>query len=75
MTILRNALVAVYADRARQQWIVHDPEGNFWLVPSVANPWDHRQPIQPSKEMDLEPVPKHYKDMLGLPFGTIAGIP
>jgi hypothetical protein len=68
MTTLRKALVAVYADRASQRWIVRDPEGNFWLVPSVTNPWDHRQPYQPSAEMDLEPVPGHYKDMLGLPF-------
>jgi hypothetical protein len=68
MTTLRKASVAVFADRASQQWIVRDQEGNFWLVPPVANPWEHRQPFEPSEEMDLEPVPGHYKDMLGLPF-------
>ena len=68
MTTSRKALVAVLAGRASQQWIVRDPEGNFWIVPSVANPWDHRQHFQPSQEMDLEPVPGHDKDMLGLPL-------
>jgi hypothetical protein len=43
-------------------------QGNSWLVPFLDNPWDHRQPIQPSAEMDLEPVPGHYRDMLGLSF-------
>jgi len=68
MTTIRKQLVAVFADKASQQWIVRDPEGKFWLVPSVAKPWDHRQPFQPSEETDLEAVPGHYKDMLGLPF-------
>ena len=47
MTTLRKPLVALYVDRSSQQWIVRDPEGNFWLVPSVENPWDHREPFQP----------------------------
>jgi hypothetical protein len=65
----RKELVAVFADRASQQWIVRDPEGNFWLVPPAReDPWHHRQPFQPSEEMDLVPVPGHYKDTLGLPF-------
>jgi hypothetical protein len=68
MTRLRKELVALFADRASRQWIVRDPEGNFWLVPPVTNPWDHRQPFQPSEETELQPVPGHYKDTLGLPF-------
>lgn len=64
----RKDLVAVFADRSSQQWIVRDPDGIFWLVPPVINPWDHRQRIEPSDEMDLEPIPGHYKDMIGLPF-------
>jgi hypothetical protein len=59
---------ALFVDRQSQQWVVRDPEGNFWIVPSVENAWDHRQPFQPTEESDLEPVPGHYKDMLGLPF-------
>jgi len=68
MTRVRKDIVAVFADRATRQWIVRDPEGNYWLVPPVSNPWDHRQPFQPSEEMELQPVPGHYKDLLGLPF-------
>ena len=33
-------------DRSSRCWIVRDPDGNFWQVPSVENPWDHRQPFQ-----------------------------
>jgi hypothetical protein len=68
MLTLRKQVVALFVDRQSQQWIVRDPEGNFWFVPNVDNPWDHRQPFQPTEESDLEPVPGHYKNMLGLPF-------
>ena len=68
MFAVRNRMAALYADKASQQWIVRDPEGNFWVVPCVENPWDHRQPYQPAEDADLEPVPGHYKSMLGLPF-------
>ncbi len=68
MTTLRRSLVAVFVDRASQQWIVRDPDGKYWLVPSVPDPWDHRQPFYPTEETELQPVPKHYKDTLGLPF-------
>jgi hypothetical protein len=61
-------MVAVFADKASQQWIVRDPEGNFWFVPPVPDPWEHRQPFQPNEETELLPVPGHYKDTLGLPF-------
>ena len=68
MTELRKKIVAVFADRISQQWIVRDSEGKFWLVPPVNDPWDHRQPFQPSQETELQPVPGHYKDTIGLPF-------
>jgi hypothetical protein len=68
MTTIRKHLVAVFADRTSRRWIVRDPDGNFWLVPPTDNPWDDRQPFEPSEDMDLEPVPAHYKDMLDLPF-------
>ncbi|QSA97808.1 hypothetical protein [Methylococcus sp. EFPC2] len=64
----RKRVAAIFADRSSRQWIVQDPEGRFWIVPSADNAWDHRQPFQPSEETDLEAVPGHYKDMLGLPF-------
>ena len=68
MVTLRKQPAAIFVDRACPQWIVRDPEGNFWRLPSVDDPWDQRQPFQPTEQTDLEPVPGHYRDMLGLPF-------
>jgi hypothetical protein len=67
MTTVRKQM-SLFVDRSSQQWIVRDADGNFWLVPSVEHAWEHRQPFEPSEETDLEPVPGHYKPMLGLPF-------
>lgn len=58
----------LYVDRMSQQWVVLDPDGNYWIVPSEPSSWDHRQPFSPTEETELEPVPGHYKYMLGLPF-------
>jgi len=64
----RKQLGALFVDRSCQQWIVRDPDGNFWILPSVEDPWKLRQPFRLTAETDLELVPGHYKDMLGLPF-------
>ncbi len=61
-------VAALYVDKASQQWVVRDPEGKFWSLPSTENPWDGRRPFFPAEETELEPVPGHYKDLLGLPF-------
>jgi hypothetical protein len=61
-------LVALFVDRFSRQWIVRDPEGRFWIVPSVENGWDHRQSLYPTEESALEPVPGQYIYMLDLPF-------
>jgi hypothetical protein len=42
MLTLRKQGVVLFMDRQSQQRIVRDPESNFWTVPSVENPWDHR---------------------------------
>ncbi len=68
MYVLRKPMVALYVEKSSRQWIVRDPDGNFWILPSVENPWDHRQPFQLTEEAELEPVPGHYKYLLGLPF-------
>lgn len=60
-------VVALYVDRAGRQWIARDAEGNFWRLPSTRKPWDERTPFTPAEETELEPVPGHYKHMLGLP--------
>jgi hypothetical protein len=68
MFTLRKNVVTLFVDRSTQQWIVLDPEGNFWIVPSDnKSPWDHRLPFSPTEETELERVPGHYKHMLGLP--------
>ena len=68
MLTLRKNVVTLYVDRSSQQWIVLDPEGNFWIVPSDnENPWNQRQPFYATEETELESVPGHYKYMLGLP--------
>jgi hypothetical protein len=67
MKVVRKQRVTLYVDRSSQQWVVVDSEGNFWMLPNVANPWDHRQLIFPTKESELEPVPGHYQHLLGLP--------
>ena len=68
MITVSKQLVALFVHRSSQQWIVRDPEGNFWIVPLGDDAWDHREPFFPTEDMDLEPVPGHYKYMLSLPF-------
>lgn len=64
---VRTRVVGIYVDRASQQWVVRDADGNLWLLPSTDNPWGDRRPFTFDGEPDLEPVPGHYRDMLGLP--------
>ena len=65
---LSNQRATIYVEKSLQQWIVHDPEGNFWILPPSEEAWEQRKPFTPDKECELEPVPGHYKYMLGLPF-------
>jgi hypothetical protein len=61
-------VVGIFVNRACPEgWIVRDGEGNFWIVPPVADPWASREPFYPTEETELEPVPGHYKYVLGLP--------
>jgi hypothetical protein len=68
MIIVKKQAVALFVDRSTQQWIVRDPEGNYWVVPASASAWEYRQPFHPYEGIELEPVPGHYKYMLNLPF-------
>ena len=68
MLTVRKRVVAVYVDRSTGQWIVRDSEGDYWLLPSTNNPWDDRQPFSPAEETELEPIPGHYKSVLGIPL-------
>jgi len=68
MLTVRKQVVSIYADRTNRQWVVRDADGNFWLLPTTDTPWDDRRPFEPGEETELEPVPGHYKSMLGLPY-------
>jgi hypothetical protein len=55
-------------ERTTHQWVVRDPEGQFWILPGVDDPWRSRLPFRPTEDTGLDPVPGHYKHVLGLPF-------
>jgi hypothetical protein len=57
----------IYVDRISQKWIVRDQEGNLWSLPNGEDAWTKRQPFCITEDTDLEPVPSHYKYLLGLP--------
>ena len=67
MLAATRPVLALYVDRASRRWIVRDVEGQFWSLPATDNPWAERQPFTPAEETELEPVPGHYKYLLGLP--------
>ena len=68
MLAVRKQSIALFVDRSSQQWIVRDPDGNYWALPSGEDAWEQRQPFEPTGEADLEPIPGHYKYLLRLPF-------
>jgi hypothetical protein len=67
LTVITHKKIHLYVDKANSQWIALDGDGNFWVLPMNDNPWERRQKIQISDELKLEPVPGHYKHMLGIP--------
>ena len=67
MLTVRKQVVTIYVDRSSGRWVVRDSDGNFWLLPPTHSPWDDREPFSPAEESELEPVPGHYRYMLGLP--------
>jgi hypothetical protein len=67
LTTTRRVL-ALYVDRATHQWIVRDPDGSFWVVPTGPDAWEHREPFTCADDTDLAPVPGHYKYLLQLPY-------
>jgi hypothetical protein len=61
-----DRVIALYVDRTTKQWVVRDLEGKLWSLSSTDNAWEERQPFTPAEDTDLEPVPGHYKYLLGL---------
>ena len=68
MITVEKRRTTLFVDRISNQWVVRDPNGNFWFVPVVENGWEQRQPFHPTEDSELEPVPGHYIYMLDLPF-------
>jgi hypothetical protein len=68
MLTIRQKSSSLYVDRASQQWIVRDGEGAFWVIPASGDAWSQRRPYTPSEACELQPIPGHYKALLGLPF-------
>jgi hypothetical protein len=59
--------LALFVDRGDNQWVLRDAGGSFWVVPAGDDAWAHRRPFEPTDQTRLEPVPGHYKYLLGLP--------
>jgi hypothetical protein len=68
LTVVRKRTLDLYVDRSSGRWVVRDPDGNFWIVPPTDTAWEDRRPFSPDEETELEPVPGHYKHLLGLPY-------
>jgi len=63
----RKPSSTLYVDRDTQQWVVRDPEGEFWIVTTDDSARTTlRERFFPTEETELEPVPGHYKHMLGI---------
>lgn len=68
MMSIKKVTVALFVDRLSNQWVVRDPDGDFWIVPFGENGWDQRRPFELSEASQLESVPRHYIYLLDLPF-------
>ena len=68
MLAVRKHPIALFVDGTNQQWVIRDPEGKYWILPGGNDAWDNRQPFQLTADTELEPIPGHYKYLLGLPF-------
>jgi len=68
MLALTKQTVSLYVDRTNEKWIARDLDGSLWLVPSAQDGWNHREPFEITEETCLEPVPGHYRFMLGIPI-------
>ena len=68
MIAVRSQAFSLFVDRTTQQWVVRDPDGRFWIVPAGEEAWERRRPFDCTDDIDLEPIPGHYKYLFQLPF-------
>ena len=65
---IKKETLTLFADRTGGRWVVLDSGGNFWELAAGDRPWEHRRLCHLSGDTDLNLVPAHYKQLLGLPF-------
>jgi hypothetical protein len=63
----RKRKLYLFVDRSSGRWIVQDQDGVFWIIPVLEEAWEHRKLFTATDVLELEPVPEHYKYVLGLP--------
>jgi hypothetical protein len=69
MIATEKMVVSLFVDKScSEHWIVRDQHGRFWRVPPGDDAWERREPFEPTEETELEPIPGHYKYMLGFRF-------
>jgi hypothetical protein len=68
MDSMAKRSVSLFVDRTSQRWVVRDPDGQFWIVPSGDDGWDERPVLDPNADVDLEPIPGHYRYLFKFPF-------
>ena len=60
-------VVGLYVAKAcPEHWIVRTKRDDDGRSPPGDNSWQRRQPLKPTEEVELEPIPRHYIYMLGL---------
>jgi hypothetical protein len=68
MRTVKKPTVSLFVDRTTQRWVVRDPDGQFWTVPPGEHAWERRELLEATPELDLEPIPGHYRYLFTLPF-------
>lgn len=66
-TVVTKQRIHLFVDKTSLQWIAREEDGSYWVLTSRENPWEHRQAVRSIDQLQLEPVPGHYKHMLGIP--------
>lgn len=66
MSVITYQRIQLFVDKVRGRWIARDEKGNYWVLEGE-KPWEQRRQITLNEEIHLEPVPGHYKCMLGVP--------
>ena len=68
MITTESSVVGLYvAKTCPEHWIAWTTRADSGWSRLAENPWERRQPFQWTEDTELEPIPGHYKYVLGLP--------